>query len=222
MVPESAFGQLPQLLGGVLRLEVDAYAALHTLPGAGDLAWLVVLAAGFSEALGQSIVLFASRVKKRRFVFSLLFSALIYTFSFFFLTLSVWLVSSQVFGHAASVGTVTRAVGLGYAPYLFSFFSLVPYFGNPVGLLLGIWSLFAVNQGVQAALDLTFWQALASTLLGWLLLQPVQRTVGRPLVGGVRWLRRRVAGAPLATSREELRELFDLPQYPKARLGRKR
>ena len=210
-----------RVVGQALTLGDNTQLLLEPSAWQGTLVTLIVVLAGFSEALGQSIVLFASRVKKRRFVFSLFFSALVYTSSFFFLTLSVWLVS-QVFGHAASVGTVTRAVGLGYAPYLFSFFSLVPYFGNPVGLLLGIWSLFAVNQGVQVALGLTFWQALASTFLGWLLLQLVQRTVGRPLVGGVRWLRRRVAGAPLATSREELRELFDLPQYPKARLGRKR
>ena len=211
-----------RVVGRALTFGDNTQVLLEPSAWQGTLVTLIVVLAGFSEALGQSIVLFASRVKKRRFVFSLFFSALIYTFSFFFLTLSVWLVSSQVFDHTASLGTVTRAVGLGYAPYLFSFFSLVPYFGNPVGLLLGIWSLFAVNQGVQVALGLTFWQALASTLLGWLLLQVVQRTVGRPLVGGVRWLRRRVAGAPLATSREELRELFDLPQYPKARLGRKR
>lgn len=211
-----------RVVGRALTFGDNTQILLEPSAWQGTLVTLIVALAGLSEALGQSIVLFASRVKKRRFVFSLFFSALVYTFSFFFLTVSVWLVSSQVFDHAASFGTVTRAVGLGYAPYLFSFFSLVPYFGNPVGLLLGIWSLFAVNQGVQVALGLTFWQALASTLLGWLLLQLVQRTVGRPLVGGVRWLRRRVAGAPLATSREELRELFDLPQYPKARLGRKR
>ena len=34
-------------------------------------------------SLGQSVVLFANRVKKRRFVFSIFFSALVYTFSFF-------------------------------------------------------------------------------------------------------------------------------------------
>lgn len=107
-----------------------------------------------------------------------------------------------------------RAVGLGYAPYLFSFFVLVPYFGNPIGLLLSVWSLIAVVRGVQVVLDLSNWQALLCAFLGWLLLQLIQRTIGRPLTGGVRWLRRRVAGAPLATSRTELRELFALPQRP--------
>lgn len=190
--------------------------------GENTLITLIVVLAGFSEALGQSVVLFASRVKKRRFVLSISFSALIYTFSFAFLTLSVWLVGTRVLGHPAAPGTVARAVGLGYAPYLFSFFSLVPYFGNLIGLLLGVWSLLAVNQGVQLALNLPPDQALLSTFLGWLLLQLAQRTVGRPLVAGVRWLRRRIAGAPLATSREELRELFSLPQRPNTQLGRKR
>ncbi len=174
----------------------------------------VVVLAGVSEALGQSVVLFASRVKKRRFVLSLLFSASVYTFSFFFLSLSVWLVGSQVFGREVAFDTIMLAVGLGYAPYLFSFFVLAPYFGNPIGLLLSVWSLIAVIRGVQVVLDLSSWQALLCAFLGWLLLQVIQRTVGRPLTGGVRWLRRRVAGAPLATSRAELRELFALPQHP--------
>ena len=175
----------------------------------------VVVLAGISEALGQSVVLFASRVKKRRFVLSLLFSASVYTFSFFFLSLSVWLVGSQVFDREVAFSTIVRAVGLGYAPYLFSFFILAPYFGNPIGLLLSVWSLIAVVRGVQVVLDLGTWQALLCAFLGWLLLQLIQRTVGRPLTGGVRWLRRRVAGAPLATSRAELRELFALPQRPR-------
>ncbi len=203
------------LVGRALALDDSVQTLAQGAPWRNTFVTLVVVLAGFSEALGQSVVLFASRVKKRRFVFSLLFSAFVYTFSFFFLTLSIWLVSSQVFGRAVGFDVVMRAVGLGYAPYLFSFFVLAPYFGNPIGLFLSVWSLVAVNRGVQVVLDLNLWQALLCTFLGWLLLQVLQRTVGRPFIGGVRWLRRRVAGAPLATSRKELRELFDLPQYPR-------
>ena len=197
-----------------LLLDSEAHRIVQEAPWRNALVAAVVVLAGVSEALGQSVVLFASRVKKRRFVLSLLFSASVYTFSFFFLSLSVWLVGSQVFDREVAFGTVVRAVGLGYAPYLFSFFILAPYFGNPIGLLLSVWSLIAVVRGVQVVLDLGTWQALLCAFLGWLLLQVVQRTVGRPLTGGVRWLRRRVAGAPLATSRAELRELFALPQRP--------
>ena len=203
------------LVGRALALDDSVQVLVQGAPWRNTFVTLVVILAGFSEALGQSVVLFASRVRKRRFVLSLLFSAFVYTFSFFFLTLSIWLVSAQVFGRTVGFDVVMRAVGLGYAPYLFSFFVLAPYFGNPIGLFLAVWSLVAVNRGVQFALNLNLWQALLCTFLGWLLLQVLQRTVGRPLTGGVRWLRRRVAGAPLATSRKELRELFDLPQNPR-------
>ena len=204
------------LVGRALALDNNVYVLISQAPWRNTFVTLIVVLAGFSEALGQSLVLFASRVKKRRFVFSLLFSAFVYTFSFFFLALSIWLVSTQVFGRAVGFDTVMRSVGLGYTPYLFSFFVLAPYFGNPIGLLLSVWSLVAVNRGVQVSLGLSLAQALLCTFLGWLLLQLLQRTVGRPFVGGVRWLRRRVAGAPLATSRQELRELFELPQKSKA------
>jgi len=198
-----------------LLLDSEAHRMVQEAPWRNALVAAVVVSAGVSEALGQSVVLFASRVKKRRFVLSLLFSASVYTFSFFFLSLSVWLVGSQVFDREVAFDTIMRAVGLGYAPYLFSFFVLAPYFGNPIGLLLSVWSLIAVIRGVQVVLDLSSPQALLCAFLGWLLLQLIQRTVGRPLTGGVRWLRRRVAGAPLATSRAELRELFALPQRPR-------
>jgi hypothetical protein len=163
-------------------------------------------------------VLFASRVKKRRFVFSLVFSALVYTFSFFFLSLCVWLVARFIFGLEAPFDVIVRTVGLGYAPYLFSFFVLAPYFGNPISVVLSLWSLLAINLGLTTVLGLGLSQTLLCTLLGWALVQLLQRTIGRPLVGGVRWLRRRVAGAPVVTSRAELRELFDLPQRPRAML----
>ena len=206
------------IVGRALTFDDSVHRLVQEAPRGNLLVALVVVLAGLSEALGQSLVLFASRVKKRRFVFSLFFSASVYAFSFFFLALSVWLVGTQVFGREVELRAVMRAVGLGYAPYLFSFFILAPYFGNPISLLLSVWSLIAVVQGVQVVLELPVRQALLCAFLGWLLLQLLQRTVGRPMTGGVRWLRRRVAGAPLATSREELRELFELPQRPRASL----
>lgn len=201
-------------VGRALTLDERIFIAAQQAPWGLTFALLVVLLAGLSEALGQSIVLFASRVKPRRFVASLFLSANLYLFSFLFLSASVWLVGTQVFGREASFGTILRTVGLGYAPYLFSFFVLTPYFGNPIGLLLGVWSLLAILEAVQATLSLTLPQAFLCSVLGWLLLQLAQRTVGRPIIAAARWLRRRTAGAPLATSKRELRELFELPQKP--------
>jgi hypothetical protein len=201
-------------VGRALTLEESVFVAVQTSPIGLRVALTVVLLAGLSEALGQCVVLFAARVKPRRFLASLLLSASLYGFSFLFLSASIWLVGTQVFGRAVAFETIVRTVGLGYAPYLFSFFVLTPYFGNPIGLTLGVWSLLAILEAVRGALELSLVQAFWCTALGWLLLQVVQRTVGRPIVAGARWLRRRIAGAPLATSRRELRELFELPQNP--------
>lgn len=206
------------ILGRALTFDKDVYRLIEQAPWRTTLVTLIVVLSGLSEALGQSIVLFASRVKKRRFAFSLIFSALVYIFSFSFLSLCVWLVASYIFGIDVGFDVIVRTVGLGYAPYLFSFFILAPYFGNPISVLLSVWSLIAINLGLITVLELGFVQALLCTTLGWLLVQLIQRTVGRPLVGGVRWLRRRVAGAPVITSRAEWRELFDLPQRPRAML----
>lgn len=202
------------MVGRALTLDERIFIAAQSSPWGLRVALSVVLLAGLSEALGQSVVLFASRVKPRRFVASLLLSASLYGFSFLFLSASIWLVGTQVFDREVAFEVILRTVGLGYAPYLFSFFVLTPYFGNPIGLLLGVWSLLAILEAVRATLDLTVAQAFLCSALGWLLLQVVQRTVGRPLIAGVRWLRRRTAGAPLATSRRELKELFELPQKP--------
>jgi len=203
----------PSFLDAVGRaLSLDERIFLEAQRGRWGMTYalLVVLLAGLSEALGQSLVLFASRVKPRRFVASLLLSASLYTFSFLFWSASVWLVGTRVFGEDASFGAILRAVGLGYAPYLFSFFVLTPYFGNPIGLLLSLWSLLAILEAVRVTLDLSYLQALLCTALGWLLLQALHRTVGRPIIAGARWLRRWTAGTPLPTSRQELKELFRL------------
>ncbi len=205
-----------RIVGRTLMLDGRVYELIQATSYSNALVTTIVVLAGLSAALGQSVVLFASRVRPRRFVFSLVFSACIYTFSFFFLASSIWLVGDLAFRRESNFGEIMRAVGLGYSPYLFSFFTLAPYFGNPISVLLAVWSLVAIARGIHVVLALNLWQTLLCAFLGWLLLQILQRTIGRPLVGGVRWLRRRVAGAPIATTRAELRELFDLPQYPRS------
>ena len=86
----TAFQQLPQLVGGILTLDMDTYAALHTLPRIAPLAWLIVLSAGLSEALGHSVILFVNRVRPRRFVPALLSVALSWSLGIVLLFLSTW------------------------------------------------------------------------------------------------------------------------------------
>lgn len=169
----------------------------------------VVFFAGLSESLGQSVVLFANRVKPRRFIASLALSASIFLFSYLFWTLSIWLVGTYVYGREVDFNVIAKAVGLGYAPYLLSFFALAPYFGVPIFAFLSLWSLLAVIVAVSVTLELTLAQALVCSALGWLLWQALQRTVGRPVIALSKRLKRLTAGVPLTTTRQELRKLFD-------------
>ena len=196
------------LLGRVLTLREEPFAWVMREPAGLRLALAVVVLAGLSEALGQSVVLFANRVKPRRFVASLFLSAGLYTAGFVLWALSVWLVGTYVFDAQQTLRTVTKAVGLAYAPYLFAFFILTPFWGDGVSVALSLWSLLAVLVAVQVTLSLTLAQALLCSALGWVLLQLLRRTVGRPVIWGVLWLRGRIAGVPLITGREALQELL--------------
>jgi hypothetical protein len=93
------------------------------------------------------------------------------------------------------------ATGLAHAPQLFGAFVLVPYFGSAIGGLLSVWTLLAVWVATAAVFDLSATQALAASAGGWLLVHALQRTVGRPLAGLSRRLRRTVAGTELRPTR---------------------
>lgn len=206
MMTEATFWNL---LDGALRLEAGAFQRAEALPTGLRTALLVVLLAGFSTALGQSAVLFINRIKLGRFAASLVVAAVIFAFSYLFWTTSTLLLARYVFHSDAPWRTVATAVGLGYAPRVFGFLVFTPFFGIPVFVLLSLWSLLAILTGVGSTLGLPEWQALLCSVLGWLGLQLLERTVGRPVVGVARWLRRRAAGAEVITGWRDLGALID-------------
>ena len=187
------------LIAGALRLDVGTFRLAETLPLGSSTALVVVLGAGLATALGQSVVLFVNRIKPGRFAGSLFVSLIIYSCTYLFWTTSIFLLARYVFGSPTAWGTVARAVGLGYAPQLFNFLAFMPFFGVPVLVLLSLWSLLAILIGIGAALGFSLWQALVCSVLGWLVLQLLERTVGRPVVAARNWLRRSAAGAEVVT-----------------------
>lgn len=197
-----------RLIWQALTLQNAPYNALLQGDAGLRLALTVVFLAGLSQGLGQSVVLFANRVKPRRFVLSLLVSGLLFVFGYALLVASIWLVSGFVFGLEGSLRTALRTTGLAYAPYLLSFFVLTPYLGSFIGLLLAVWSLLALVNALQITLALSRWQVLVSALLGWLALQILQRTLGRPLQKLTERLRDVAAGTTLELDPRTLRELI--------------
>lgn len=192
------------LVGQALTLNREAFALLDQGTAGLRLSLSVVFVAGVSSALGQSLVLFANRVAPRRFLASLLLSGAVFTAVYLFWSTSLWLIATFGFGHASPYVNALRTVGLAYSPQLFGFLVLTPYFGSFVAALLSVWNLLAIVIATGAVFHLTTLQSVASAALGWMLLQVLQRTIGRPVLALGRRLRIAVAGRRLVPLTEAL------------------
>jgi len=196
------------LIGQVLSLQHAPFEHMLVEPGGLRLALGVVFAAGLSLGLGQSVVLFTNHIRRSRFIASLLVGGVLYVLGFLFLIASIWLVASTAFGREQLFIPLVRAVGLSYAPYLFGFFVLTPYLGSFFGVILSLWNLGALLIALGVTLDLSLFQALICSALGWLLLQIVGRTVGRPIQALARFTRRLAAGQSVEFNRQRLQDII--------------
>jgi predicted Abi (CAAX) family protease len=162
------------------------------------------LLAGLSLAVGQSIILFINQVKPIRFVFSLLLNAILFAFGFLFLVFSVWLIGWMPgFVHVPARDLV-RALGLSYAPLLFSFLGALPYAGLPILNTLSVWHLLAMVVGVSAVAQVSGASAFAHVAVGWFVLHLLEGTIGQPIAKLGRQLSDRVAGVGIVDRRSEL------------------
>lgn len=196
------------LVQGAIALNPQAFEVMAGLPNADKVAINVLLLAGFSQAIGQSIILFINRVKPLRFILSLLLSAILYVISYGFWIWSTWLVSRVLFQQTLDYHVVYRAIGLATAPQILSFAIAMPYFGVPIQVLLSLWTLLAFVQGFNVVTGFGVWQAFGCSLLGWLVLQILQRTIGKPIATLGTWLSNTAAGTHLVTDLRGLEGLL--------------
>ncbi|MDZ4878172.1 MAG: hypothetical protein CLLPBCKN_007607 [Chroococcidiopsis cubana SAG 39.79] len=206
---ETAFERFWELILGTITFNPGAFELIQTLPWGTRTALYIVILAGFSQAIGQAIVLFINRVKPFRFVLSLLIASILFAFSFIFWTLSTWIASHLLFWENASYLAVARTLGLAYAPLMLSFFVALPYLGVPISVLLSVWSFSAFLTGLPVALGIGFWQAFWCSALGWVVFQVLQRTIGRPVAAVGRWLANIGAGVKLVTDLKKLEQIVE-------------
>src|SRR5690606_1040512 len=102
------------IVNRVLLLSTENLGDILKLPDIGGTALGIVALAGLSEAVGESVVLFANRITRARFLLSLLISAFLFVFAYLFQAASIYLVARYAFGSDASLGVVTTIVGLSY------------------------------------------------------------------------------------------------------------
>lgn len=195
-------------LGEVIRramwFDPDIFAMTHQNRSGLWMALAIVALAGLSAAIGQSLVLFINRIRPWRFAVALLLSVVSYLAGYVVWTTAVWAVGVYLFGAQASWVALAAVVGLAYAPQILSFFELVPFFGNPFGILLSLWSMALVVAAVQVGLGLEAWQAVVAAGLGWLLYQLLRRTLGRPVYALWNWMEQHAIGVQLRYSVRDL------------------
>jgi hypothetical protein len=169
----SVLSSLWQLAMSALRMDPEAFRTAMLAENGLQYAIAILFLGGVSVTLGQSIVLFANRIGRRRFILSLVVFAAVFVFGAIVWAASIWLLSDLVFGTERPFWSVITVVSLSYAPYLFAFLILLPYLGNIISVLLRIWVFLVVIVAVGALYEFSFLQALVVAVLGWVLIELV-------------------------------------------------
>ena len=197
---QSFFG----LLGGAMRLDPAAFRAVQVSTGAEPLIIGILLLAAISVTLGQSVILLANKVTRRRFVGSLLLNGALFVVGVLIWVAIFQLIGRFVFGVQLPFLQMVQEISLAYAPLLLGFFVLLPYLGSFLEHVLDIWWVLTMLVALNMTLNLSFTQALFCVLLGWVIIEVLKYTIGRPFIALDRWLRRAVAGTSLSGNIQEL------------------
>jgi len=173
-------GSMLRLVGGSLRLDPQAFLAAFQAgrDATGLLIWIVLIG-GLSLMVGQSVVLFANRVSPARFILSLVLGAINFLLDVLIVVIVVWGMANLLSGRAWLLGQVGRAVALASAPYWFSLFFLIPYFGLILERALKFYVVLALIVAVQSIFGIPFLDAILASVAALLISQFVSGILGK-------------------------------------------
>jgi hypothetical protein len=175
-------------IGGALTLNRDMFVQLRDDPPSTIAVLIVLVLAGVSLTIGQSVVLFANRVRPRWFLLALLGSAVAFIVRLFLWGLTIALICNYVLKVPAPPRLILVAVSVGQVPYLLGFLILLPYVGVLLRRLLDAYALVIVVAALAAMLEISLPRALAAAALGWALQALAAALLQRPLAGMPPWL----------------------------------
>jgi hypothetical protein len=199
-----------RVIGKALWLEPDllqaagAAAGTEAGPRAFALAIGVIVVAGVSSLLGQSVTLFINRVRPGRFIFSLALNGLLLVVNWLVWSLTLWLIGIALFPITPSYRTILLLIALSYAPLVYGFLILIPWLGLFIQRLVYVWSFIIVVGAVQFEFQTGFFQALVAAGIGWLVMLVMTLTIGRPLVALRNLIFHKVAGTRLDATAQDI------------------
>jgi len=177
--------------------EAAIVIAAITAPNARFLSLWIVLLAGLSEAVGQSVILFIHRVRPVRFLISLLLSALLFGLNFLLWVTTIWLLSLLLSINLTPWTMIRTIVAVSYLPLLLGFLTFLPYLGAPLNHLLYAISFIALVRILILVVNVSQMEALLCAAIGYGLVLFSRATIGKPFIWVEHRLRNFVAGSNL-------------------------
>jgi hypothetical protein len=166
---------------GALTFNSQVYEIVNQYPQSAWVLVGIVVLAGASTLVGQSVVLFLNRVRRSRFIISLITNGVLFLISYIVWGAIIALTGSVLFEEAPDVWTVVRLVALSTAPLVFGFLILIPWMGPFIGKVLNIWSFLILINIVQVEFHSGFWAAAICVGIGWLITLALNNTIGKPV-----------------------------------------
>ena len=195
------------LAGDAMGFSAGAFARAAVSGEAQTAALLIAFLAGVSEMLGQSVILVVNRVALYRFLASLAFTGVTYVS-----TALAWALCAVAVAPLTRLGALGPAeiagvigvVSLAFAPRLFGFLAIAPYFGLALGNLLEALAMALAVFGLHAGFGLPLGAAAFCGGAGWLVSFLVRSYLGHALAKPLGRVRLLVSGSPLDRSPQQI------------------
>lgn len=190
------FDTLLRVVGQVLRLDPQVFSTMRGAEAITGISLGVLLVAGLMRVLGQSIVLFANRVRPIGFAVRILASTLEFILNVLVMGVLVWLIMRFIRPDAnLALGEVLRTIPLAYAPYWLGALVLMPYLGVWIERGLKVYVFLVLVVAFRGAFNAPFLSALIGALIAWFTvlfldsllswpLTPTTENISRALAGG--------------------------------------
>jgi hypothetical protein len=178
----------------VMGLDLDAFRRVLTLESAPSLTLLLVVIAGLSYQLGQSVILIVNRVTPPRFMLSISLGVLSHLINIIVWSVTTWGLARIFLPLDISFYSVLSIIGLSQAPLVLGILSFVPFFGIALGWVVAGYSLLLAWLGMSILTDGSIALAAIPVAGGWVILNVIQRVFGRPFTEMSQKMRARAAG----------------------------
>jgi len=156
------------------KLDASLYEEVEKDTTATNQALLVVVIASICAGIGQAIAGVGGMASGLVTLVTALVGWLIWSFI-------TYIIGTKVFkgpNTEATYGQLLRCIGFSDSPGVLNIFAFIPALGPVIVFIAAIWSLVAMVIGVRQALDFSTGRAIATCIVGFIVLIVIMAVVG--------------------------------------------